>query len=478
VPDFKLPELGEDIEEADVLKLLVAEGDKVTADQPLIEIETEKATLEVPAEIAGTVTKIHIKQGDTIKVGQVIATIEAGDAAATPEKTAPKKSKGAAPKEEAAEPAAEESSSEAEEEPPAVDEESAGTEEDTTAEEEEAADPAPAKKKPTAEKKPAREKASDAPAIVSSSDTPAFASPSLRKLAREIGVDIRSVEGSGPAGRITEDDVKRASRERPAPAAAAPDSTDAARSGFAPRQLPDFSQWGEVTREPLSRLRRTVSRNMAQSWTEIPHVHLQHHADITAMEELRQQYKERAKSAGGNLTISVMMLKIVASALRAHPRVNASYDAEAQELVLKDYVHIGVAVDTDRGLVVPKIENADEKNIVELSVELNGIAERARTNSLTLEEMRGSTFTVTNLGSLGTGYFAPIINWPEVAVLGLGRAEQTPVWDEEHSEFKPRLIIPLSLGHDHRVLDGADGARFMSWIVEAIRNPLLMALEG
>jgi len=217
---------------------------------------------------------------------------------------------------------------------------------------------------------------------------------------------------------------------------------------------------------------------MAQSWTEIPHVHLQYHADITAMEELRQQYKERARGAGGNLTISVMMVKVVAAALRAHPRVNSSYDPEAQELILKDYVHIGVAVDTDRGLVVPKIDNVDEKNIIEISVELNEIAERSRRNKLTLEEMRGSTFTVTNLGSLGTGYFDPIINWPEVAVLGLGRAERTAVWDEERSEFTPRLIMPLSFGHDHRVLDGADGARFMSWIIEAIRNPMLMALEG
>ena len=196
------------------------------------------------------------------------------------------------------------------------------------------------------------------------------------------------------------------------------------------------------------------------------------------MDELRQQYKERARKAGGNLTISVMMLKVVASALRAHPRVNASYDHESQELIVKEYVHIGVAVDTDRGLVVPKIENVDEKNIIELSVELNGIAERARKNELSLEEMRGSTFTLTNLGSLGTGYFAPIINWPEIAVLGLGRAERTAVWDEQRREFIPRLIMPLSFGHDHRVLDGADGSRFMSWIVEAIRNPLLMALEG
>lgn len=303
----------------------------------------------------------------------------------------------------------------------------------------------------------------------------------MRKFAREVGVDIDSISGSGPGGRITEDDVKRASRNRPEPAAtAAAAPTAGSVHGLASefRELPDFTRWGPVSREKLSRLRRTVSRNMAQSWTEIPHVHLQHHADITAMEELRQQFKERAREAGGNLTISVMMLKVVASALRAHPRANSSYDVEAQELILKDYIHIGVAVDTERGLVVPKIENVDEKNIIELSIELNEIAERARTNSLTIDELSGSSFTVTNLGSLGTGYFAPIINWPEVAVLGLGRAQQQAVWNADKKAFEPRLIMPMSFGHDHRVLDGADGARFMTWIVEAIKNPMLMALEG
>jgi pyruvate dehydrogenase E2 component (dihydrolipoamide acetyltransferase) len=173
-----------------------------------------------------------------------------------------------------------------------------------------------------------------------------------------------------------------------------------------------------------------------------------------------------------------MMLKVIAAALRAHPRLNASLDVQPSELVLKDYVHLGVAVDTDRGLVVPKIENVHEKNIIELSVELNRIAERARTNELTLEEMRGSTFTVTNLGSFGIGFFAPIINWPEVAVLGLGRAERTAVWDAATGTWTPRLLMPLSLGHDHRVVDGADGARFLAWIEDAIRNPLLMAMEG
>ena len=454
--DIKLPELGEGIDEADVIKVLVSEGDVVEAGQPLIEIETEKATVELPSEAAGTITKIHVREGETITVGQLIATIEAPAGAERPER-APEE----APPTRATEP-------ERPQQPPEVSEAAEVT-------------PLPREEeRPKAEEQAPREQpprpAPTAPAL-----TPAgiaFASPSVRKFAREIGIDLSAVQGSGPGGRITEDDVKRASRDRTASPPSAPPSRDGSRQVPEGRPLPDFSQWGPVTREPVSRLRRTVARNMAQSWSDIPHVHLQHQADITSMEELRQRYKERARRAGGNLTISVMMLKVVASALRAFQKVNSSYDAEAQELIIKDYVHIGVAVDTERGLVVPKIENVDDKNIIELSVELNEIAERARAGQLKLEEMQGSTFTVTNLGSLGTGFFAPVINWPEVAVLGLGRAEWQATWDAEQRQFLPRLIMPLSLGHDHRVLDGADGARFMSWIVDAIGNPLLMAMEG
>jgi len=474
MPDFKLPSLGEDIQDADVLRILVSEGDTVTADQPIMEIETEKATLDVPAEAAGTVSKIHVAEGDTIAVGQLIITIDAREAS----KPAAAKDTPAETKAAPVEPAAEDEPAETKADQPATEPEADPESEEAAPETapERVAPDAPARPDPT---EPVRE----APRPSASTETAApgeraaFAAPSVRKFAREVGVDIDSVEGTGPGGRITEDDVKLAARNRPATAApaAAVVATGAA-AEF--RELPDFTRWGPVSREKLSRLRRTVSRNMAQAWTEIPHVHLQHHADITAMEELRQQFKERAKAAGGNLTISVMMLKVVASALRAHPKVNSSYDIEAQELILKDYIHLGVAVDTERGLVVPKIENVDERNIIELSIELNGIAERARTNSLTVEELTGSTFTVTNLGSLGTGYFAPIINWPEVAVLGLGRAQQQAVWNAEKKAFEPRLIMPMSLGHDHRVLDGADGARFMTWIVEAIKNPMLMALEG
>ncbi len=442
--EFKLPDLGEGITEADVLKVYVSPGDTVAVDQPIVEIETEKATLDVPSGVAGTVSAVLVRMGQTIPVGAPLIEVGAG----TPSAGAP------APAAAPAVPVA----------PPAPAQPA----------------PAPVAEAPVPPTAPTTPPAPVAPAPASAKAGSVSASPSVRKLAREVGVDIGSVTGTGPGARITDNDVKRAARERvmtPAPAPASTGGDEVHRSAEG-RLLPDFTQWGEVTREPLSRLRRTVARNMVQSWTEIPHVHLYDRADITAMEEMRQQFKARATAVGGTLTISVMMLKVIAAALRAHPRLNASLDTHANELVLKDYVHIGVAVDTERGLVVPKIEDVDQKNIIELSVELSGIAERARKNELTLEEMRGSTFTVTNLGSFGIGHFDPIINWPEVAVMGLGRAQQTAVWDATSKTWEPKLLMPLSLGHDHRIIDGADGARFLTWIVEAIKNPLLMALEG
>ncbi len=442
--EFRLPDLGEGITEVDVLKVYVSPGDTVVDDQPIVEIETEKATLDVPSGIAGTVTAVLVRAGQTIPVGQPLIEVGAGVPATVPAPPAP-----TAPPEVAA-PAPSPAPAAA----PA------------------AAAPVPAPVAPTPLPTPSAPVMPSVGGVIP-------ASPSVRKLAREVGVDVSRITGSGPGGRITDDDVKRAARERSTPPPASTAGGDEGRHhGFEARPLPDFTHWGGVSREPLSRLRRTVARNMAQSWAEIPHVHLYDRADITAMEALRQQFKERAKVAGGNLTISVMMLKVIAAALRAHPRLNASLDTDSNELILKQYVHLGVAVDTDRGLVVPKIENVDQKNIIDLSVELNELAGRARENALTIDEQRGATFTITNLGSLGTGYFDPIINWPEVAVLGLGRAQQTAVWDAERKTWEPRLLMPLSLGHDHRVIDGADGARFLTWIVEAIKNPLLMALEG
>jgi pyruvate dehydrogenase E2 component (dihydrolipoamide acetyltransferase) len=312
---------------------------------------------------------------------------------------------------------------------------------------------------------------------------PVFAAPSVRQFAREIGVDIREVRGSGPGGRVDEEDVKRHARSRPAvdatatadASAAAPAGPAAAASHQAPA-LPDFSQFGPIEREPLSRFRRTVARNMTTSWDQIPYVTLFQTTDITELEEFRKRYRERAREAGGNLTISVVLLKIVAAALKANPHFNSSLDAETNELILKRYYDIGMAVDTERGLAVPVIRGVDDKNIIELAVEMAGIAERARENKLTLDEMRGATFTISNLGSLGTGHFTPLVNWPEVAILGVGRAEQTPVWTD--GQWQPRLQLPLSLSIDHRVIDGADGARFLNWIADAIREPLIVAMEG
>jgi pyruvate dehydrogenase E2 component (dihydrolipoamide acetyltransferase) len=439
--DFLLPELGEDIDEADVLKVLIAPGETITVDQPVLEIETEKATLEVPSGVAGTVTAILVSPGDVIRPGQPLLTVD-GAGAAT----------GAAP--EPAETAAPAATATAEAAPPPAAEPAAQPTPVTAAE--------PASAAPDAPTTPAP--------VPAATDGALFAAPSVRRFAREIGVDLAAVAGSGPAGRIAEEDVKR--HARVAAATPAPAATEREH-----RPLPDFTPFGEVSRERLSRLRRTVARNMSESWDEIPHVTLHRAADITAMEALRQDYKQRARDAGGNLTISVFLLKLIAGALKAHPRMNASLDTETNEVVYKHYYHIGVAVDTDRGLVVPVIRDVDEKNILELSIELNAVAERARTNQLTLDDSRGGSFTLTNLGSLGTGYFSPIINPPEVGVLGLGRAERTPVLNED-GVWEPRLVMPMSLGHDHRLIDGADGARFMQWIVDAIDNPLLLALEG
>jgi len=454
--EFILPELGEDVDEADVLKVLVAEGDAITLEQALLEIETEKATLDVPSSVVGVVTQIYVSEGDTIQPGQLILTVsEVASAAAAPasETPSPEAAPKAAPEAEVAKP-------------------TVATEVEATPEPE-----AALAAMGTAEVEPSPV-VTEAQAI--------FASPAVRKFAREIGLDLGEVSGSGPSGRISEKDVKQQARRLmeglgsgggTSEAGLAPGAAGGGSILYEPRELPDFTQFGGVRRERLSRLRRTVARNMTQAWSEIPHVTLQRSADITEMEELRRRYKDDAKAAGGNLTISVFILKILAAALKAQPLLGTSLDMETHELIYKDYVNIGVAVDTERGLMVPAIRNVDGKNIIELSVELNEMAERARTNKLTLDDSRGSMFTLTNLGSLSTGYFSPIINPPEVGVLGVGRAQWTPVLDA-NKEWEPRLLMPMSLSHDHRVVDGADGARFMQWIVDAIDNPMLLALEG
>ncbi len=419
---FKLPELGEGIKSADVVSVLVKPGQIIKKDEGVIEIESEKASAEVPSSVAGKVVEVRVKEGDKIKPGQVIITVEEGAvaAAATPKQTAPVKT-------------------------------------------------ADAKKQaPAAASEPPK-----AAAATISDKGPVFASPSVRQFAREIGVDIRTVTGTGPAGRISLDDVKNHARSvsggqvaATAPAAARPAATP----------LPDFTKFGEVTREPMNAVRRATAAHMARCWAEIPHVTIFERADITAAEELRKQYKSKAEAAGGKLTLTAILLKVAAAALKTFPRINASVDMAKQETVLKRYYHIGCAVDTPRGLVVPIVRDADKKSILQIAAELAQVSEKARAGKLGLNDMQGGTFTITNLGGYGTTFFTPIVNAPEVAILGVGRATMESSYTDNFC--RPRLMLPLSLSFDHRVVDGADGARFLHWIVDAMEKPLLMAMEG
>lgn len=494
--EIKLPPLGENVETADVVAVLVSVGDQVQKDQSLIEIETEKASAEIPAEATGVVKAIHVKVGDKITVGQNIVTIEGGEEGAekaAAEKPAAEKGaaeKGAseeAPSENAAaavevgaerarpHPREEMAADKASQTPksgstPKAAQKTTGVAKPAPAEEpaptgkaEQALKVAPAEK-PAPAKKPAPEAAPEHQA--------AAAAPSVRELARELGVDIDLVPGSGPGGRVSAEDVQEYVRGI-VPGAARPGGAPAGRRVAA---LPDFTKWGEVRREPMSNVRRKTAEHLAMAWSAIPHVTQFDQADITRLEKLRERYGERVTAAGGKLTITAIVLKVTAAALKIFPRFNSSLDSELEELIFKQYVHIGVAVDTDRGLLVPVIRDVDKKNLIQISVELTGAADRARNRKITLEELRGGCFSITNLGGLGTTYFSPIVNWPEVAVLGIGRARTEAVF--MGGQFEPRLILPLSISYDHRVIDGADAARFLRWIAEALAQPMLLVLEG
>ncbi|MDP7386889.1 MAG: 2-oxo acid dehydrogenase subunit E2, partial [Nitrospinota bacterium] len=297
------------------------------------------------------------------------------------------------------------------------------------------------------------------------------AAPSVRRLAREMGINIRDIPGTGPRGRISAKDVNAYAQRH-----ATIDSPPSPGSVPPSPPLPDFSNWGPVERVAMEGGRRATARQMSLAWSQIPHVTQFDKADITELEKLRKRYAAKAEAAGGKLTITAILLKVVASALKVFPKFNASLDLNAGEVVHKKYCHIGVAVDTDRGLLVPVIRDVDKKNIMELAVELTGAGERARERKIKLEEMQGGSFTITNLGGIGGTYFTPIVNWPEVAILGVSRGGQEPVYIE--GTFQPRLKLPLQLSYDHRLIDGADGIRFLRWIAEALENPFLLPLEG
>jgi pyruvate dehydrogenase E2 component (dihydrolipoamide acetyltransferase) len=318
--------------------------------------------------------------------------------------------------------------------------------------------------------KPARESTEPAKASRAPNRSAAPASPSVRRLAREIGVDIDEVHGSGPQGRISDEDVKDHARRL---------LSGAETKGSAPARsvpLPDFERWGAVERQAMSNIRRTTSERLGHAWNTIPHVTQFDKADITAMEELRKKYREQVNNAGGNLTVTAMLVKVLATAVKQFPQFNSSLDPTTQEIVFKKYVNVGVAVDTDRGLLVPVVRDADKKNITQIAIDVHQSAEKARSKKLTLEDMSGGGITISNLGGIGGTYFTPIVNWPEVAILGVSRGIVEPVW--RNDKFEPRQLLPLSLSYDHRVIDGADAMRFLRWVVEAIEQPFLLSLLG
>jgi pyruvate dehydrogenase E2 component (dihydrolipoamide acetyltransferase) len=459
--DMKLPELGENIEGGDVLRVMVKAGDQVKKEQPVLELETDKATIEVPSSANGVIKEVKIKPGEKVKVGQTIFVVDENGAGA------------AAPK-EAAKPA-EPAQAEAEPPPPAAKPAQAATsQEPADAPEAAAQPPEPKRKADIVEMKPS--KAAAAPAVTASApptDGGASipAAPSARRLARELGVSIQDIQGSGPAGRISMDDVTAHARRLLSGSGAG-----AARTAAPSAALPDFSAWGAIERKPMSGVRRTTAHRLTQAWTTVPHVFQTDRADTTTVDSLRKRLSKKSEAEGrAPVTITAFLVKTLAAALKKFPQANSSVDLAAEEIVYKQYINVGVAVDTDRGLLVPVIRDADQKDIFQLADEIAKVAEKARSRKLTLEEMQGGSMSISNLGGLGGGAFMPIVNWPEVAILGVGRTRTEPIFVD--GEFVPRLMMPLTLSYDHRVIDGADGVRLLRWIVEAVEQPALIWLD-
>lgn len=431
--EFTLPELGENIRTATIVKVLIAVGDTVENDQAVLEVETDKATIEVPSSIAGKVTEVLVAEGDATPIGAVIFRVSGSVAApaATP----------------AAQPAAVQTA-------------------------------APVVAEAKTEFVPEVTKPAEAPKVIAVENQPpilqnaAPAAPSVRRLAREIGVDVNQVKGSGPGGRILLDDVKAYSKllhqQR--------NEVQHIRAEQHQQPLPDFTKFGNVERQAMSNIRFKTAEHLSHAWHTIPHVTQFDKADITALEEFRKSYAKTAEKEGVKLTVTAILVKIIASALKKFPQFNSSVDMMTKEIIYKHYFNIGIAVDTDFGLIVPVIKNADQLNVIEISKEMNALAEKARNKKTSIADMQGGCFTITNLGGIGGTAFTPIVNAPEVAILGVSRGSIEPVYI--NGKFEPRMMLPLSLSYDHRVIDGADGIRFLRWIIDAIENPMKFVVEG
>jgi len=448
--EFRLQELGENISQGDLVRLMIAPGAKVSEGQPVMELETDKAVVEVPSTVSGVVNEIKVKEGEKIKVGQVIFTLQGG---------APAQTETARPQSQPVEHVSGQHGAR-------LAFQAAIRAEGKT--EEQALPPDQPQPRPESFSMPAQ-----LGKVAGTEHREAIpAAPHTRRLAREIGVDIYEVKGTGPGGRISKDDVKAHAKSRAETGAQAPP-----RAGhFIEPKLPDFAKWGKIERVSMRGVRRKTAEHLAESWNTIPHVTQHDRADITELEQLRARFAPKAEQAGGKMTVTAIALKVCAAALKVFPQFNASIDMEKQEIVYKQYISIGVAADTDRGLLVPVIRDVDKKNIVELAVELSQLSQKARDKKITLADMEGGTFTITNLGGIGGTAFTPIVNHPEVAILGLSRSRMEPEWIG--GKFEPRLILPLSLSYDHRLIDGADAARFLRWVAEAFEQPFLLSVQG
>ncbi|MGW8157340.1 MAG: dihydrolipoamide acetyltransferase family protein [Desulfoprunum sp.] len=441
---FRLPDLGEGVGEAEILAVHVTVGQSIREGDLLLEVETDKAAVEIPSPVSGTVDEIRVHKGDMAKVGDILISFADSATAGPAGQPAP-----------AAEPAAEPAAGEG---PATVPDRQAAA----------AGRPAATPSYPTAVP-----------------GAPVPASPATRRLARELGVDLRALTAGGAGGVVTRDDVLAFAQgtgkpevpppaPEPSPAVSEPSPPPEATTEIGPPVLPDFSQWGQVSREPFHSIRRATAARMTASWAQIPHVTCQDAVDITRLEAFRQQHKGEIERGGGRMTMTIFAMKAVATALKRFPRFNASLDPAAQEIVIKHYYHIGIAVDTEHGLMVPVIRDVDRKSIKELSVELQGVLDRARERRTSREEMVGGTFTITNVGGLGGSYFTAIINYPEVAILGLGQGRMQPVvvtTGEGGHDIVPRLMMPIVLCFDHRVVDGADAVRFLRQVIELLEDP-------
>jgi pyruvate dehydrogenase E2 component (dihydrolipoamide acetyltransferase) len=444
--EIKVPDIG-DFEDVEIIEVLVAEGDSIDENQEVITVESDKAMMEIPADKGGVIKELKVSVGDRVSEGTVIALVEAAGGTAAEDKQEEKPAEAPKAEEKPAEPKKAEAPKQ--DQAPAPTTAEAGS----VSQEPQLKDPIPY-----------------APDNKSGIRR-AHASPSVRRFARELGVVLTSVTGTGPKGRITKEDVQGYVKNALTQPAAAP-----AQGGSAIPPVPtvNFEQFGDIEAQELSRIKKISGKHLHACWLNIPHVTQFDEADITELEEFRQENKQMAKDRGVNLTPLVFIMKAVVACLKAYPEFNASLSEDKESLILKEYYNIGVAVDTPNGLMVPVIKDVDKKGFLELAGELGEISQRARDGALSAKDMQGGTFSISSLGGIGGQFFTPIVNAPEVAILGVSRHSMKPVWNGK--EFEPRLMLPLSISYDHRVIDGAAGARFtvmLSQMLSDIRKVLL-----